>query len=86
MEQNIAKQREEEMAWYRGALDKRQEDITSGAYGFDGSGMSRWAMTAEYQQQKLQDRSSLALSQRRIKQNWANAKHWRPFWGNGIFG
>ena len=83
---NAELQREEEMAWYRAALDKRQEAITKGAYGFDGSGMSRWAMSAEYQQAPQRDRVALRLSERRAKQNWAGAKVFRPFWSNGPMG
>jgi len=78
--------RKREMAWYTQALNKRQDAVTDGAYGYDGSGMSRWAMSADYQQHELQDKAALRMAERRAKQNWLGAKVFRPFWGNGLMG
>jgi hypothetical protein len=83
---NAELQREDEMAWYRKALDRRQNEVTKGVEGFDGAGMSKWAMTDAYQQAEMADKSALRLAQRRAVQNWLGAKTFRPFWGNGIMG
>jgi len=83
---NAALQREDEMAWYRQALDRRQNEITKDVIGFDGAGMSKWAMTAEYQQAPQADKATLRMAQRRAVQNWRGAKVFRPLWGIGING
>ena len=83
---NAAIQREDDMAWYRQALDRRQKEITKGVEGFEGAGISKWAMTAEYQQADMADKSALRLAQRRAVRNWLGAKVFRPFWGNGVMG
>jgi hypothetical protein len=81
-----AAQRTADMDWYRRALDRRQAAVTDGVRGFDGAGVSKWAMTPEYQQADMADNYARRLSERRAKQNWHGAKALRPFWGIGLVG
>lgn len=76
--------RKQEMDWYKQLLERRQKDVTKGAYGFEGSGTSRWAMTEMYQQAEQADKRELSLGERRAIQNWAGAKSLKPFWSNGL--